>query len=221
MLLRLRIPHVKSQGYVNLRCVWTLGCPIETRPSEEAGKIDGNREAKAGPFYAEAFSSLFPGQPVPAAIGSPCCAQLAVTGDKIRERPRSDYEAYREWLLNTELPDEISGRVMEYSWHRTPLSTFPMVTLLSDAVIFGQQAVSCPIAGDCYCETYGLCNLTCENEGVCQSQYTLPKVATLPDGWPNYGWEGKWRNVTQLRIHQEEGHSLWTAQEESGVRWRV
>ncbi|KAL1590038.1 hypothetical protein WHR41_01446 [Cladosporium halotolerans] len=113
MLSRLRIPHIKSQGYVNMRCVWTLGCPIETRPSEEAGKIDENREAKAGAFYAKAFSSLFPGQPVPAAIGSPFCAQFAVTGDKNRERPRSDYEAYREWLLNTELSDEISGRVME------------------------------------------------------------------------------------------------------------
>lgn len=131
MLSRLRIPHIKAQGYVNLRCVWTLGCPIETRPSEEAGKIDGSCEAKAGSFYAEAFSSLFPGQPVPEAIGSPCCAQFTVTGEKIRERPRSDYEAYREWLLKTESPDKISGREMKYSWHCTPLSTFTMVTLLT------------------------------------------------------------------------------------------
>lgn len=65
MLSRLRISHIKSQSNINLRCVWAPGCQIETRPSGKAGKIDDNREAKAGPFYVEALSSLFPGQPVP------------------------------------------------------------------------------------------------------------------------------------------------------------
>ena len=32
-------------------------------------------------------------------------------------RPKSDYEDYRRWLLETRLPDDISGRILEYSWH--------------------------------------------------------------------------------------------------------
>jgi hypothetical protein len=60
---------------------------------------------------------LFPGKAVPEAVGVSCCAQFAVTGDKVRQRPKSDYEVYRRWLMETDLPDDISGRVMEYSWH--------------------------------------------------------------------------------------------------------
>jgi hypothetical protein len=124
MLSRLQLPFVKAQGYVNLRCVWTLGCPSEIRPSKEyiapppAGE-EVSEEARAGAFYKPAFEELFPGEPVPEVIGASCCAQFAVTANKIRERPKSDYENYRRWLLETKLPDDISGRILEYSWHST------------------------------------------------------------------------------------------------------
>ena len=36
------------------------------------------------------------------------------------------------------------------------------------------------------------------------SQYTLPKFSTLPHGWPEYGWDGEWRNVSQLRYQQAQ-----------------
>ncbi|GAB7323565.1 hypothetical protein MBLNU13_g07067t1 [Cladosporium sp. NU13] len=122
MLSRLKLPFVKAQGYVNLRCVWTLGCPAEIRPIGEfiAPSSDNEvvpEEARAGAFYKSAFEELFPGVPVPEVIGASCCAQFAVTADKVRERPKSDYENYRRWLLETRLPDDISGRILEYSWH--------------------------------------------------------------------------------------------------------
>ena len=127
MLSRLQLPFVKSQGYVNLRCVWTLGCPAEIRPlkefispSENEGEV--SEKARAGAFYKPAFEKLFPGVPVPEVIGASCCAQFAVTKDKIRERPKSDYESYRRWLLETTLPDDISGRILEYSWHSMDFS---------------------------------------------------------------------------------------------------
>ena len=122
MLSRLQLPFVKAQGYVNLRCVWTLGCPAEIRPLDEfeapaADDAGPSEDARAGAFYEPAFEELFPDLPVPEVIGASCCAQFAVTAEKIRKRPRSDYERYRCWLLETTLPDDISGRIMEYSWH--------------------------------------------------------------------------------------------------------
>lgn len=130
MLSRLQIPFIIAQGYVNLRCVWTLGCPAEIRPIEEynssppANDTDVSSGVKAGSFYKAAFETLFPDIPVPEAIGASCCAQFAVTAGKVRERPKSDYEAYRSWLLETPLPDDISGRVMKYSWHSTFNSSY-------------------------------------------------------------------------------------------------
>ena len=122
MLSRLQIPYVKPQGYANIRCVWTLGCPAEIKPFEASdvaltGAEGQTGSARAGSFYKDAFEELFPDKPVPEAVGASCCAQFAVTAAKIRERPRRDYERYRDWLLNTSLADDLSGRIMEYSWH--------------------------------------------------------------------------------------------------------
>jgi hypothetical protein len=78
--------------------------------------------------------------------------------------------------------------------------------LISDVkcpVIFGEHAVHCPNAAQCYCDVYGLCDLDCEGAGVCRDQYTLSRFSTLPEGWPEYDWDGNWQNVTQLRIDQD------------------
>lgn len=120
-LSRLQMPYVREQGYVNLRCVWTLGCPVEIRPfAEETTQkpdVDLSDKARAGSFYKAAFEALFPGTPVPSEIGVSCCAEFAATNSRIWERPRSDYERYRRWLMETNLPDNLSGRILEYSWH--------------------------------------------------------------------------------------------------------
>lgn len=122
MLRKLRLEHVANQGYVNLRCAWALGCPAEIQPRrdhvtepEQQQKQDDRTKSEAA--YADAFTALFPGTPVPDAVGVGCCAQFAVTREKVLERPRESYEAYRRWLLETPLADAVSGRVMEYSWH--------------------------------------------------------------------------------------------------------
>jgi hypothetical protein len=90
-LSRLRLPFVKAQGYVNLRCVWTLGCPAEIRPLKEyiapaSDNAEVSEEARAGAFYNPAFEELFPGVPVPEVIGASCCAQFAVTAEKTRSQ---------------------------------------------------------------------------------------------------------------------------------------
>lgn len=71
-------------------------------------------------------------------------------------------------------------------------------------MIFGKEAVFCPNVKECYCKTYSICDLDCESDGVCRGQYALPPFSTLPDGWPDYDWDGNWRNVTQLKDEQEQ-----------------
>lgn len=115
-LSRLQLPYIFEQGYVNLRCVWTLGCPKEIRPLEHP--VDEiTSETSADQVYAAAFRELFPDILVPETVGASCCAQFAVTRETILKRPREDYEKYQRWLLETALEDGLSGRIMEYSWH--------------------------------------------------------------------------------------------------------
>ncbi|KAK7948001.1 uncharacterized protein PG986_008887 [Apiospora aurea] len=182
-LTRLRLEHVRRAGYVNLRCVWVIGCPEEIRPhldAEEASRLeaeagggtDAGEEGKETPptttkaIYKTAFEELLPGVPVP---------------DVVARRPLEDYVRFRDWLLNTPLTDDLSGRVMEFAWH----------------IIFGKESVHCPSAKDCYCNLWGLCgdDMAC-TDGACEARYTLPALANLPDHWPLLGWQGEDRNFT-------------------------
>ena len=73
----------------------------------------------------EAWATMFPDVELPQKIGAPCCAQFAVTREQVLKRPLEDYERIHKWLMDTELKDSMSGRVMEFLWH----------------VIFGKPAV--------------------------------------------------------------------------------
>jgi hypothetical protein len=48
-----------------------------------------------------------------------------VSREQVLKRPLSDYISHRNWVLDTELSDDKSGRVMEFLWH----------------VVFGKEAV--------------------------------------------------------------------------------
>ncbi|KAJ5837138.1 Lipase class 3 [Penicillium robsamsonii] len=170
-LQNFQIPYLQEQGYVNLRCVWTLGCPAEIRPLTDEHRGD----VHAGEYFKHGFMALFPGVPIPEEVGVSCCAQFGVSRAKALERPRSDYERFRTWLMETPLDDDLSGRIMEYSWH----------------MIFGKDPVHCPNAQECYCKVFGLCDLTCPWEGGCDDRYSLPPFSSLPKGWPKIGWKGQ------------------------------
>ncbi|KAJ5177281.1 uncharacterized protein N7482_003158 [Penicillium canariense] len=171
MLRNFQTAYLEAEGYVNLRCVWTLGCPVEIHPLSDIHRED----VHAGEYFKNAFVELFPGTPVPEEVGVSCCAQFGVTRDTVLQRPKSDYEFYRKWLAETDLKDEMSGRIMEYSWH----------------MIFGKEPVHCPNAQECYCNVFGLCNLTCPHEDACDNRYVLPPYSLLPKGWPYLGWNGQ------------------------------
>ncbi|KAI1357845.1 hypothetical protein F5Y08DRAFT_333579 [Xylaria arbuscula] len=179
-LRNFRLPYLKSQGYVNLRCVWVIGCPAEIRPPADEAAREGAEKVQAKHIYKEAFEELLPGVEVPETVAVSCCSQFGVTRETIRSRSKKEYIRYREWLLQTELDDALNGRVFEFAWH----------------IIFGKEAVHCPSAADCYCNVFGLCTeLLCKND-ACEGRYTLPPYSSLPQGWPLVGWEQEERNFT-------------------------
>jgi hypothetical protein len=124
---------------VNLRCLADPGCPAEIQPFREPR--DEGRTAEHA--MAEAWTYMFGGEEesVPIVIAQPCCGQFAVAREQVLKRPRSDYQRFRQWLIETPLDDHTSGRVMEYLWH----------------VFFGKEAVYCPDLGRCWCEQFGAC----------------------------------------------------------------
>ena len=62
-------------------------------------------------------------------------------------------------------------------------------------VLFDQEPVFCPNARSCYCNVFGICDLTGCSDGECQGMYTLPTSSLMPEGWkplPEY------ENVTAI-----------------------
>jgi hypothetical protein len=117
LLRNLQFSYLQAQGYVNLRCAWALGCPAAYHPLKDDSISQQQNSDATGVIYLQTFQELLPEYRVPTHVGVSCCAQFAVTRDTIRKRPREDYIRYRNWLIDTPLQDELSGRFFEHSWH--------------------------------------------------------------------------------------------------------
>ncbi|GAW23227.1 hypothetical protein ANO14919_127780 [Xylariales sp. No.14919] len=179
-LRNFQLPYLRAAGYVNLRCVWVIGCPGEIRPAQDAAQKDSAEKIQAKHIYKEAFEELLPEiSEVPEVVAVSCCSQFGVTREVIRSRPKADYIRYREWLLATPLDDALNGRVFEFAWH----------------IIFGKEAVHCPSASACYCNVFGLCDIPCKDDS-CDGRYVLPPYSSLPQGWPLVGWAQEPRNFS-------------------------
>ncbi|KAJ5146039.1 uncharacterized protein N7515_000603 [Penicillium bovifimosum] len=144
----LQLDFVQQNGYVNLRCNWNPGCngsPHYNGHVTEQAWQDVFEDTStpplnlSSPTQQEIAGRTYIRKPVE--IGAACCAQFAVSRDQVRRRPLEDYIKFRQWILDTELSDASSGRVMEYLWH----------------IIFGMQGVYCPDEQLCYCQVYGRC----------------------------------------------------------------
>ena len=149
MLLELNYRRIMEHGYMNLRCHWNPGCPGWIKPN--ATEYDDQKKEEF--VMHESFKELFPQEVardgVPDMIGTPCCAQFAVTRSRITQHAKERYISWRKWVTDTPLSDEISGRVMEYVWH----FIFASPSLERNA----DKAVYCPAEHVCYCDGYGYC----------------------------------------------------------------
>ncbi|OAL33959.1 hypothetical protein AYO20_06794 [Fonsecaea nubica] len=133
----LRLAYLEEHGYANMRCIPDPGCPAEIQVDRQ----DERRTAEHA--MREAWPYMFGGNysDIPKVIAQPCCSQFAISKKQALKRSQADYEHYRQWLLDTPLDDDTSGRVFEYLWH----------------VIFGQEAVHCIPLKQCRCEQFGQC----------------------------------------------------------------
>ncbi|TKA68116.1 hypothetical protein B0A55_08290 [Friedmanniomyces simplex] len=118
LITGLKRPALARAGYVSLRCDWYPSCPAEIRPLDHDAVVWGpgvwRNEAELA--IAGNWRLLFPGEELPQTIAAPCCAQFAVIRQAILRRPKSDYERMRQWLMDTLLVDDVSGRVFEKLW---------------------------------------------------------------------------------------------------------
>ncbi|CAK41965.1 uncharacterized protein An14g02280 [Aspergillus niger] len=131
----LQTDFVQRNGYVNLRCQQTPGCPDEIRPFRDPPQFGKTAER----VYAQAWVELFNNTNVPDVVGVACCSQFAVSREQVLKRPLEHYTWFYDWVLNTGLSDDLSAHVMEYTWH----------------IIFGKDPVYCPDAYQCYQDVYG------------------------------------------------------------------
>lgn len=137
MLRRLSLDRVIREGYMNTRCNHGPGCPDWMHP----GAVEEDETKQEEVMLARAWGELFPDDPVPSVLAQPCCAQFALSRDRIRTIPRSRFIFYRDWLLQTDLSDYIAGRIWEYLWQ----------------YVFTGRPVVCVDESVCLCDGYGIC----------------------------------------------------------------
>ncbi|KAK4693603.1 hypothetical protein P7C71_g3830, partial [Lecanoromycetidae sp. Uapishka_2] len=137
MIRRLSSDHVIREGYFNMRCHWRPGCPEWLHPHNKVESLERQEEE----VLSRCWEELFPWEPLPKALGQPCCAQFALSKQRVHAIPLSHYVFYRDWMMRTPLSDYVSGRIWEYSWQ----------------FLFTGQSTLCPAEHICYCDGFGVC----------------------------------------------------------------
>jgi hypothetical protein len=125
-LRNIRFESVDAHGYVNLRCQHNPGCPTGVHPLGPTQADIKNHDIRA--YFSDAYQQIFnvSADEVPGEIGNVCCGQFAASRERIRARPKEDYQRILDWAATTELTNDFGvGWVLEKLWH----------------IIFGMDAV--------------------------------------------------------------------------------
>jgi hypothetical protein len=142
MIRTMRDDHIAREGYFNVRCEHNPGCPDWLHLDRPEVDFDSVFKPEERSFTSQIWKEIWGNTSrVPQTLSQPCCAQFAVTGERIRLNPLATYIHMRNWLLQTHMPDHDSGRVMEYSWH----------------YLFTRLYENCPPINKCACAGYGIC----------------------------------------------------------------
>ncbi|KAF2195458.1 hypothetical protein K469DRAFT_744035 [Zopfia rhizophila CBS 207.26] len=138
---RLNHDRVARLGYMNVRCHHEPGCPDWIHMDRPGGDFDFFKKPEEIYWRRHIWEEIHPGAPIPPSISGICCAQFAVSRERIQMVPRERFIHYRKWLIETTMDDQFSGRIFEYIWH----------------YIFTGHEVYCPAMNTCYCDGYGIC----------------------------------------------------------------
>lgn len=142
-LRALSLDLLATEGYINLRCGLKPGCSADTiLGTAHPGPRDHPKvRSMMAAFWAWSFQPehrRWDFGPYPPELGQPCCAQFAVSRERILARPREFYEAYRR-------PMERDVREMQGVFG--PLWTGYRMGILYEHlwhVVFGKEALFCP-----------------------------------------------------------------------------
>lgn len=137
MIRRLSNDYVAREGYVNMRCRWYPGCPEWLHPKDARETL----AKQEGVVLSQCWHELFPSKPLPEALGQGCCAQFALSKNRVLSIPLSRFIFYRDWMLRTPLSDYVSGRIWEYLWQ----------------YLFTGESIYCPSEHACHCQGFGVC----------------------------------------------------------------
>ncbi|KAF2477900.1 uncharacterized protein BDR25DRAFT_275425 [Lindgomyces ingoldianus] len=141
IIKRLNHDRVARLGYMNVRCHHEPGCPDWIHMDRPGGDFDFFKKPEEIYWRRNIWEEIHPGAPIPASISGICCAQFAVSRERIQQVPLARFQHYRRWLIETTMDDQFSGRIFEYIWH----------------YIFTGHEVYCPAMNTCYCDGYGIC----------------------------------------------------------------
>eukprot|EP01027_Heterolobosea_sp_BB2_P025900 GEZU01039767.1.p1 GENE.GEZU01039767.1~~GEZU01039767.1.p1 ORF type:complete len:386 (+),score=99.50 GEZU01039767.1:43-1158(+) len=85
---------------------------------KEWHRIDDKHDATDYNFIKQHWAELFEDQlgPFPPYFELNCCAQFAVTRERIRARPKAFYQRLYNWLMNTTMENYWNSRVFEHTW---------------------------------------------------------------------------------------------------------
>lgn len=119
-LALLRPQHILRAGYASTRCL-TSGCeniiPLAGAPPGEWADFHHLDRQTHLVTLLDGFLDLEAGEIMPEVLAAPCCAQFAVSGERVRRRSREWWVGLRRWLVETPLLSMNSGRLMEHLWH--------------------------------------------------------------------------------------------------------
>lgn len=144
----LNLDLLATEGYINLRCGLKPGCSADTILGSAHPEPRDHPEVRSimPAFWAWNFQpehGRWDLGAYPSELGQPCCAQFAVTRERILARPKEFYEAYRR-------PMERDVREMQRVFG--PLWTGYRMGVLYEHlwhVVFGKEALFCPDARFC------------------------------------------------------------------------
>jgi hypothetical protein len=119
-LERLNVANVVKQGYVSPRCL--PGCENVMTLTGDVAPLEDLKTASREVMIASVLHAFWRNaegerKEIPKEIAAPCCAQFAVSKERILNVDLGVWKALREWLIQTEVPSGQAGRILEYTWH--------------------------------------------------------------------------------------------------------
>ncbi|KAL1870760.1 hypothetical protein Daus18300_005080 [Diaporthe australafricana] len=119
---RLRPEYVLKAGFASARCLDGCENVVALHGAEPAPWAAFPKLSRKEHLVTLLDAFLEPARfeaerAVPAQIAAPCCAQFAVSRERVLRRSREWWVKLREWLMDSPLPSMNSGRLMEHLWH--------------------------------------------------------------------------------------------------------